>query len=118
MIADILEGVANQTKGCRGVFLLGKDGFIIEKHSSSLDEAESLVVELLGVLKKLDQLLGGSNAETMENEVTIESGEYNYYIATVAEGYFLFMFTDKQEYKGKCRYLLNKATLALSKELA
>lgn len=116
MISDILSSTADEIRGCKGILLMGKDGFVVEKHAVEVEEVDSLVVELLGILKKLDTLFAEESAES-GNELTIEGNSANYHLLPLHGGYVLFMAADKSEFTGKIKFRLRRAATALNKEL-
>jgi predicted regulator of Ras-like GTPase activity (Roadblock/LC7/MglB family) len=112
-----MKQVAESLEGFRGMILMGKDGFAVERYGNMEGELDNLVVELLGILKKLDQLVELSGDSSEVNDLIIESREYNYFVKPLSEEYFVFMITARQEFSGKCRYQLSKAADLLRKEL-
>jgi predicted regulator of Ras-like GTPase activity (Roadblock/LC7/MglB family) len=117
MIDQILERVGASVEDFRGIVLVGLDGLPVEKYRLDDAELESLMVEFMAQLKKLQHLMRERNLGSPVC-MTINGDKVNYILHRVNQNYFLFLVLGPDAGIGRSKYELLKAAMDLQEELA
>ena len=116
MINDILEKVGDRVQNFKGVILIGKEGFVVDKHGIENEDVETLVVEFLNIIRKLHSLLS-KHEQTESLNVIVDTDENKYILKQITPDYYIFLGVSEKTNTGKANYELTKAIMDLKAEL-
>ena len=117
MISEVLREIGERLTDFRGVLLIGSDGLVVDKFGVADPETESIVIELLAAVRKLESNLGAKQQKPLRT-IAISGDTSNYLLYSVVDSYYLFLAFGNRTHQGQCRYELKKASMDLAKELS
>ncbi len=116
MIPDILKKAEQRIPKCRGIVLVGTDGFTVDKSIPPDSSFEQMVVEHVGVIKRIVSIMDSMDLGILF-ELAFIGEKINILFTAVSDSYFLALGIDPDGYVGRARYELKLAALQLRHEL-
>jgi len=115
---DTLRRIAQRVEGAQAVSLVGLDGIPIDSFGSSSNglSIESVAAELGAFVKAVEGPHTSLEATAVQ-QLTIVTDKSTAILSRVTEEYYLLLLLSKDGNFGRARFELQKAAMALEKEL-
>jgi predicted regulator of Ras-like GTPase activity (Roadblock/LC7/MglB family) len=115
---DTLRRIAQRVEGAQAVSLVGLDGIAIDSFAPASDglSIESVAAELGAFVKAVEGPHASLEAKAVQ-QLTIVTDRATAILSRVTEEYYLLLLLSRDGNVGRARFELQKAAMALEKEL-